>query len=211
MQMNIKSKILSFQDGVHCLERGKLIIYPTETFFAVGCMVHSSAGVETLFKAKKRPQTRPIPVLAAHMEQISNIAMLNVWEQKLAEQFWPGPLTIVAKAHPSIPPLVLAGGQKIALRISSHPVAMALAKSCQDALVCSSANISGQAPVTDYTQLSSELTKQIYGIVIDEPLPHGGLASTIVEVVGEGRLQVKRIGAVSNALLLEAGWELMNN
>ncbi len=210
MHMSINHKILSFTDGVHCLEQDGLIIYPTETFFAVGCKVHSDIGVHTLYNAKKRPQTRPIPVLAAHMDQVESIAKLNAWEEKLAQQFWPGPLTIVAYARSSIPSLVLAGGNKVALRISSHPVALALANASNDALVCSSANISGQTPVTDFNELSSELVIHTQGIVVDSPRPQGGLASTIVEVVRENCLRVRRLGAVSNQLLLNAGWEIEN-
>ncbi len=207
--MQINNKILSFQSGVHCLEQGELIIYPTETFFAVGCKVHSLKSLAALYAAKKRPQVRPIPVLAAHMQQVQTVATLNTWEEKIAEQFWPGPLTIIASVRASVPKLVVAGGDKIAIRISSHPVALALAQSANDALICSSANISGEPPATDYKQLSPGLTEKVQGIVLDEPCPRGGLASTIIEVLGANKLIVKRRGAVSNEQLQDVGWDIV--
>ncbi len=209
--MNTDDKLLSFQNGVHCLERGGVIIYPTETFYAVGCKVHSYIGLTDLYSAKKRPQARPIPVLAANMEQVDKIAILTSMEQKLAEQFWPGPLTILASVRASVPKVVVAGTGRIALRISSHTLATDLAKATGDALVCSSANISGEPPVADYKELSSQLVNRVQGIVPSESVLQGGLASTIVEVVGEGELFLRRAGAISIDQLMNAGWEILDD
>ncbi len=201
-------KLLSFDDGVHCLRQGGLVIYPTETFFAVGCALGAATCLERLYDAKKRPKKRPIPVLAANMEQVRNIAHLSQVEKKLAEQFWPAPLTIICEAKETVPNIVSADSGRVAVRISPHPIALALTKALGDVLVCSSANISGQPPVVDYTELSSELVQMVDGVIIDGPCPAGGFASTLVQVVGEKELLIRRQGAVPEGDLINSGWNI---
>ncbi len=204
--MDNAHKILSFNSAVHCLEQGGLIIYPTETFFAVGCKVHAHDTLERLYNAKNRPKLRPIPVLAANMEQVESVAILNAYEIKLAEQFWPAPLTLITKARDDVPRLVSAGTANIAVRISAHPVARGLAEAVGGVLVSSSANISGEDAVTCYEQLSKDLINCVDGVVLDAPKPQGELASTLVQVVGDGELIIRRYGAVSEQELQSKGW-----
>ncbi len=207
--MSTEHKILSFYEGVHCLEQGGVLIYPTETFFAVGCRVHHEVALEGLYGAKRRPKARPIPVLAADMQQVQTVAMLSEVEKRLVEQFWPGPLTLITKARDSVPNLVSAGSGKIALRISSHPLAMTLAKAVGDLLVCSSANISGEPPVSNVLDLSPRLMEQVDGIILGQPSPQGVHASTLVEVGQDNALYIRRKGAVSELALLERGWRII--
>ncbi len=200
------NKILSFDNGVHCLQQGGLIIYPTETFFAVGCSIKSSQGLKRLYEVKNRPQKRPIPVLAASMEQVESIATLNPIERKLAQQFWPAALTIICAAKSCVPSIVTADSGWVAVRISPHPVATTLTKNLDDVLVCSSANLSGQQPVIDYNELSQELVKGVDGIVLGEPRPKGLLASTLVQVLDDNKIVIRRHGAVPEEDLISHGW-----
>ncbi len=208
--MNNKTKILSFDEGVHCLRAGGLVIYPTETFFAVGCALGAMVALERLYEVKNRPRLRPIPVLAANMPQVESVAELTEIERQLAKQFWPGPLTLISEAKQVVPSIVSANTGKVAVRISSHPLALALAQDVGDVLVCSSANISGEEPVTDYEQLPTDFINQTDGIILGEPKPQGLLASTLVQVLGDNKLCIRRHGAVSEAVLREHGWHIEN-
>ena len=122
--------------------------------------------------------------------------------------FWPGPLTILLKARkPFAAPLLDKAG-RVAVRVSSHPAAIALSKSLGSPITATSANISGREAVFLACDLDRELTEAV-GLVADlEPAPKGGLPSTIVSLAGDGRIILHREGAISKERLLQAGLEL---
>ncbi len=194
----LSGKILSFDEAVRYLCQGGIIIYPTETFFAVGCALSVDGHtLQRLFASKARPLTRPLPLLAAKMEHIHDFAYVTQAEKRLMERFWPGPLTVLCKAKSCVPPLVRAGTGKVAVRISSHTVATALATAVEEPLVCSSANRSGFPPVADANVLDPKLLQYVDGILLDGEAPYGTLPSTIVEVLANGHVRVLREGAVA--------------
>ncbi len=164
-------------------------------------------ALEGIYGAKQRPQQRPLPLIAAHMEQVEAIAQLSAHEKTLVDNFWPGPLTLICTAKSCVSPLITANTGKVAIRISPHPVAMALAEEVGEALVCSSANISGEPPAVMHTHVSAKLLQRVQGIIIDGPIPSGGLPSTIVEVLANGKLRMARQGAITEQDLHAQGWQ----
>ncbi len=151
----------SIDEAVQLLRTGQCLIYPTETFYAVGCAMDSPTAVEHIFWGKQRAAQKPLPVLAAHWQQVQAIAQVGEQEQSLAKDFWPGPLTLICPAKSHILPILTAGTGKVAVRISSNTIARQLAHAVGTALVCSSANISGQTPPRHIHELSSELLRHI--------------------------------------------------
>ena len=102
-----------------------------------------------------------------------------------------------------------AGTGRVAVRLSSHPVARALAQAVGEPITSSSANISGNPAVVSVNQLDEELIASVMGILDEPPVPAGGLPSTLVERMEDGRLRLLRAGAVTSAQIAEAGFEVV--
>ena len=210
---------LLFPDERHaaaCLAEGGLAVYPTETFFGIGCRADRACAVLRVFEAKRRKADMPLPVILASLEQLDLVAApspaIEADLEALAA-FWPGPFTLLLPARQDLPEALTGGTGRIALRVSSHPAARALAGACGFPIVSSSANISGRAPVTQAGELDPELLAFLRpgldGVLAPpppSPEPGGGLASTIVEPLGARRLLLRREGALPTSRLAEAGF-----
>jgi L-threonylcarbamoyladenylate synthase len=129
------------------------------------------------------------------MAQVEMVASLEApLARRLAAHFWPGPLTLVLPARPALSPLVTAGDATVAVRVPGSALARALARESGGALVSTSANLSGDAPVTRADDLSPALVARLDGVVDGGSTP-GGLASTIV-LVADDAVRLVRAGAV---------------
>ncbi|HDI78956.1 MAG TPA: threonylcarbamoyl-AMP synthase [Desulfobacteraceae bacterium] len=129
---------------------GKVIAYPTETFYALGVNALDGSAIERLYWIKERPKDRPIPVI------IDSLSSLNRYVREipkegeiLIERFWPGPLTIIFYASYLIPSILVSNTQKIGIRISSNPICKRLAELCKVPITATSANISGERECRD--------------------------------------------------------------
>ena len=197
------------------MAEGGLAVYPTETFFGIGCRADRAGSVLRVFEAKRRKADMPLPVILASLEQLGLVAApspaIEADLEALAA-FWPGPFTLLLPARPDLPEALTGGTGRIALRVSSHPAARALAEACAFPIVSSSANISGRPPVTSTEELDAELLSSLRPgldcvfLPPSCPAPGGGLPSTIVEPLGSRRLLVKREGALPLPTLAEAGF-----
>jgi len=141
-----------FSDIARAVERlraGEPIVMPTETVYGVACDARSEQAVQRVFALKGRPETNPLPVLVAGVDDARSL--VTDWPdaaQRLAAAFWPGPLTIVLPRKVDLAPSATAGRNSIALRCPDHPMALALAGAFDGPLALTSANRSGAAPAT---------------------------------------------------------------
>ncbi|HVR69252.1 MAG TPA: L-threonylcarbamoyladenylate synthase [Vicinamibacteria bacterium] len=128
------------------LRKGELVIYPTDTLYALGALAHHGGGAARVRLAKGRDDQKPLPLVAADLEQAR--ALSSEWTdaaERLAARFWPGPLTIVVKAKPGIPTEVTAGTGTIAVRVPGCALPRRLCAAAGGALVSTSANRAGAA------------------------------------------------------------------
>lgn len=202
-----------------CLARGELVIYPTETFYALGCKSGDNESIENIIKIKKRPPDKALPLIAADLQQAAAYCDLSKAPVKLLDSFWPGPLTLVLPAARPLHPALVGADGKIAIRLSSSPFARSLARQCGEAIISSSANISGQPPVRLAQDLDPELLKNISSslfracILKADPINSAKKASTIVEAVYIARkchLRILRSGVITETMLMEKGFSLIS-
>jgi L-threonylcarbamoyladenylate synthase len=167
------------------LSHGGVIIYPTETYYGLGGNPRLLAAIERIYGIKGREFSKPLPLIASNREAVYRVvADWPLVAERLAEAFWPGPLTLILRAASSVLPLLHAQTGKVAVRISSHPVAQALAAAIGGVLTATSANQSGQPAYRTPTEMPEELLAQVDGLV-DAGLSGVGstdLPSTIVDV-----------------------------
>ena len=195
-------------DAAAVIRNGGVIIYPTETFYGLGGHPGQVSAIERIYRIKGRDSRKPLPLIAA--DAAFARASAAEWPreaEKLANAFWPGPLTLILTAacppaSTSAPPErvmlspgVHAGTGKIAVRVSSHPVARALSSLVGGLLISTSANFSGQPPCTDPRGMPAPLLAAVDGLLDAGVLP-GMLPSTIVDV-SSGPPRLIRAGCLS--------------
>jgi L-threonylcarbamoyladenylate synthase len=182
---------------------GGIVAYATDTLYALAVDPRDDQAVARLFHAKGRDDGVAIPLIAADLAQAQTVAALGPVELRLADAFWPGPLTIVAPAGPALAPRALAGGRTVAVRVPAHAVARALARAAGHPIAATSANRSGDPAPADPSAIDARLAAAIDALLDSGPAA-GGAPSTIV-AVRDGRVQQLRAGAVAWERVLEFG------
>ncbi len=210
-ELTMPFSLLSLADAVAALRTGGILVYPTETFYGLGCDAMSPDAVGTVYAAKKRPYGLPLPVIIGERGQLNSIvSQVFPAAERLMDCFWPGPLSIIFPARKDVPDLLTAGTRRIAVRLSSHPGAASLCRESGLVLTSSSANISGTPPVTRVDALDPELAPLVSGVFEAQPAPAGGEPSTIVDIVpgkdGQGDIRILRQGVISLEVLNQAGF-----
>ena len=203
--------LLKVAAAARLVRAGGLLIYPTETFFALGGLAADALAVKRVYAVKMRPASSPLPIIAATLAQLNAVVCLETAPHALLHHFWPGALTVLLPARPSLPAALVNAQGKAAVRISPHPWARALALAAGGALTASSANISGHQSARALTQLEPALLDKVDGVLTACPTTAGGLPSTLVEPCGDGLLRVLRRGAVPCEALEGAGYTLISN
>jgi L-threonylcarbamoyladenylate synthase len=176
------------------LRRGGLVAYPTETFYGLGALASDPAAVTRLAAAKGRPDGKPLPLLAADRAAVDEVAVLGPLALRLAERFWPGPVTLVVPARSGLPPEVTGGTGTVGIRIPGSEVARALARAAGGAIVSTSANVTGGPPPARAEDLAPALCARLDAILDGGPTP-GGRPSTVIRVDGT-QVKLIREGAV---------------
>ncbi len=187
-------------DAAAVLRAGRLVGLPTETVYGLGARALDAEALARIFRAKGRPSSHPVIVHVLNATQAR--ALAAVWPEdagRLAEELWPGPLTLVVERGPVVPAAVAGGGPSVAVRAPSHPVARAVIEALGEPIAAPSANrYQGLSP----TQ-ASHVVKQLGGrvdLVLDAGPCEAGIESTVVDVRA-APARVLRPGAVSMASL----------
>ncbi|HIU18373.1 MAG TPA: threonylcarbamoyl-AMP synthase [Candidatus Avidesulfovibrio excrementigallinarum] len=200
--------LISFERAVELMKAARPVIFPTETLFGLGSRALDADASARVFRAKHRSTVRPLPLILGNWEQLEQVAKVPSFMMPLLQVFWPGPLSVLFPARLRVPEVLTGGTGRVAVRLSSHPVAAALARAVGEPITASSANISGRPAAKLASELDPELFAEIGGVLDMPPLPGGGLPSTLIEVDDRHELIVRRDGAISREQLLEAGFPL---
>jgi L-threonylcarbamoyladenylate synthase len=174
---------------------GELVVLPTDTVYGLGCDAFSPAAVAALLAAKGRGRAMPPPVLVPHVRTLVGLATdLTPAVRALAEAFWPGALTIVCRAQPTLKWDLGDTNGTVAVRMPLHPVSLELLEQTGP-LAVSSANLTGHPAAQTATQAQDQLGESV-AIYLDAGPASIGVPSTIVDGT-RGTLRVLRQGAIS--------------
>lgn len=164
------------------LENGELVAIPTETVYGLAANGLNAEAVARIYEAKKRPSFNPLILHVKDLEQARALSSgFNEMAQKLAETFWPGPLTLVVPRAPHVPTLVTAGLDSVALRIPRHPLTLKLLHQLDFPLAAPSANPSGYISATTPQHVQRQLGHAVSYILDGGPCTVG-VESTIIKV-----------------------------
>jgi L-threonylcarbamoyladenylate synthase len=191
-------------EAARMLREGGLVAFPTETVYGLGARAFDPRALARVFAAKGRPTTHPL--IAHVLDTAAARALAATWPagaSSLADAFWPGPLTMVVDRASHVPSAVSGGGNSIALRVPSHPVARALIAALGEPIAAPSANrYQGLSPT-----LAAHVVKELgdgVDLVLDGGPCEAGVESTVVDV-RRGGMCVLRPGAVDLARLRGIG------
>ena len=166
-------------EAVIALNAGKLVGVPTDTVYGVAADPWSESGMNALFHLKGRGPEHPVALLVADLEQAHELVVITALAERLAAEFWPGPLTLVLPAARDLPPWI--GDQArgtVGVRVPQHPVALDLLDKA-GTLAVTSANRSGEEAAVDHEQALQIFGDAVIGYL--EGAGSAGLASTVLD------------------------------
>jgi len=188
------------------LRGGGTVAFPTETVYGLGAHALDAAAVEKIFVAKERPHWDPLIVHVADVAMAREIAEVSELAERLAEKFWPGPLTLLLPRKNMVPDAVTAGRPLVGVRVPRHPVALALLRAAGVPIAAPSANRFGHTSPTTAAHVLEDLDGRI-DAVLDGGACDVGVESTVVDVsrLPEFPMMIYRPGTVTAAMLAEFG------
>ena len=195
--MKISCNDADIQIATKAINEGAVIVFPTDTVYGLGCNPYNHEAVLSLYEIKKRKKTKPFPVIGYAKKELEKIAEFNTLEDKIAEKFWPGPITLILKVKHKQIQKSLDLDRKIAVRVPNNQCVLALLKECK-LLVGTSANISGTAPFSDPKECSKNLSG--YDLLIDGGIISSHGESTIVEIENND-VKIIRKGNISEEMI----------
>ena len=181
------------------LREGQVVALPTETVYGLAANALDARAVAKIFAAKERPFFDPLIVHVLGLAEAEALVALDSWPpmaRKLAEAFWPGPLTLVLPKDPRVPDLVTSGLPYVALRAPAHPVAQAVLKACGLPLAAPSANRFGRISPTTAQAVAEELGDAVPLILDGGPCPIGVESTILAFPTGEPHPLLLRAGGL---------------
>jgi L-threonylcarbamoyladenylate synthase len=183
------------QEAAKLIRTGRVIAIPTDTLYGLAANPFSAEAVARVFAAKGRSAERALPLIASDTAQVmAHLGALPPPAARLAERFWPGPLTLVVPAPPALARAVTGGTGTVGVRVPDHVVARAVCDAAGHPITATSANMSGEPPTDDPEIVELALGGTI-DLLIDAGKTPGGPPSTIVDVSGSA-VRLVRDGAI---------------
>ncbi len=187
--------------ALEILRSGGLVAFPTDTVYGVGGRAFDEKAVESIYLAKDRPAEKAIPILIGEANDLEKVAVdIPDSARKLADRFWPGPLTILVPKRVELP-VAVSATSSVGVRVPDHEVARALLRAAGPMAV-TSANISGGQNPLSAQEVYGHLAGRI-PLIIDSGRTPGGVPSTLVDCTTT-ELRVLREGPVSQEQLISA-------
>ncbi len=183
----LENSQLNIEKAAQILRNGGLVGIPTETVYGLAADALNPKAVSEIFKAKGRPSDNPLIVHIADFDDITRYNLVREIPEsarKLADNFWPGPLTIIMKKSDAVPFEVTNKLDTVAIRFPSHPLAQAIIRTAQRPLAAPSANLSGSPSPTTAKHVMDDLDGRIEA-VFDGGACEVGLESTVITVAGD--------------------------
>ena len=205
-----KISLSKIKIAVAILKKGDLVAFPTETVYGLGADALNIQAVSKIFQAKGRPFSDPLIV---HIAEITELYRLSTQIPsiaiKLAQVFWPGPLTLVVKKSKLISDIITAGLDTVAIRMPANNIALSLIREAQTPIVAPSANLFGRTSPTTALHVADDLDGKIE-MIIDGGRTKVGVESTVLDVTTEP-VQILRTGGISVEQLEEIVGQVIIN
>jgi L-threonylcarbamoyladenylate synthase len=184
--------------AVSLLKSGKIIAFPTDTVYGLGCIYDDEEAIKSIKNAKGRDENKPLPMMCASKNMIEEVAVVNKMARKIITKLMPGALTIVLRKRDIIPDYITNGKKTIAIRIPDHQLVLDLLKKVNKPMLVTSANLSDYPSGHHDFEVIKQLDGRIDGIVMGSSCAE--MASTIV-LVEDNSYKILRQGEITDEQL----------
>lgn len=200
----------ALEQTIAAIQKGGVVAFPTDTVYGIGASLTAPEALRRIFDVKDRTSAKTLPILMSSPAALKHLIHdVDPRLIALAIQFWPGPLTVIMRGLPSLPPEVLADDGTIGLRIPDHSVALTIADRCGGAVAVTSANPSGGPPALRADDIQEQLGEAI-DVVLDGGIAKGDRASTVIKVTDDNELVFIREGGAGPDAV-RAVWDAILN
>jgi len=177
------------------LSSGAVIVYPTETFYALGANCFSRKAIQKIYRLKKRPPSKPLSVVISDLDQIRDLVLeIPPDFETLVSVFWPGPLTLVLKASSRVPKELQSLSGSIGVRLTGYEWLRAMVRHASFPITATSANISGGEEIANPEEAVRLFDKSV-NLIVDAGETKGRLPSTVLDLTGKNP-RLLREGAI---------------
>ncbi len=189
--------LITIDDAVTRLAGGDVVALPSETVYGLAGLALNEQAIAKIYALKGRPATNPLIVHVAHLQQAEELCYVNSQAKRVGEAYWPGPITLVLPKKKSVPGLVTAGNQTVAIRIPRHPVFLEVLTRLNQPLAAPSANPSNRTSPTEARHVE-ELFGKKCPPTVDGGKCAVGLESTVLDLSGD-QPTILRPGLITRA------------
>ncbi len=197
-----KAALPAIQDVASTLQQGGVIVYPTDTFYGLGADCFSRDALSRVYEIKGRPRSKGMLVLVADMEMARRLAAeIPPAFDRLSAVFWPGPLTLILKAAPSLPDELVGQERTIGVRLPALAWLRELVRTAGFPVVATSANISGDSEIDSGDEAVRQFADKV-DLIVDGGRTAGGRPSTVIDL-SSGLAILRREGAIPRAKIKE--------
>jgi len=191
------------REAGHIINNGGVVVFPTRSVYGLAADAYHAAAVNRIFTIKKRPKSKALLVLIDGRQDLDRlVSRIPLTAQGIMTNFWPGKVTIVFEALPTLPQELTAGTGRIGVRLPGHPVAAALVREAGGPITGTSANTSGNPAVSSIAELDADVVKMA-DLILDAGKLLGGTGSTVIDVSIDPP-EILREGALSARELSES-------
>lgn len=191
-------------EAVKVLRRGGCVVYPTDTSYALGVDALDVASVERLFKIKKGPKIKPIPIMVRDIETAKKVAYIDQKTEKILGDIWPGAVTVILNKKEVIPDIIVAGRRTVGLRIPDHAFARFLADNFENPISITSASVFGE-PTLIYSRDVIKTFEKLYSrpsLFLDAGDLQNNQPSTVLDLTTT-QPRITHIGPISKKDLMD--------
>ena len=189
-------------DGINItiksIKEGKIVVFPTDTVYGIGCDPYNKEAVEKVYRIKNRKQGKLFPVLGFSKNELEKIANFNEKANKIAEKFWPGRLTLILPLKDEKLKTSMNLENKVAVRVPNNSCALAILEQC-NLIIGTSANVSGMESFVDPDECEKNISD--YDVFVDSGKISSKGESTVIEI-SEDEVVVHRKGSISKEEIL---------
>ncbi len=206
--LRLNEDINKIEEAADCIKHGGIVLFPTETVYGIGANALDEKAVNKIFKAKGRAPDNPLIVHIASIDMLNKLVQeIGEVEEKLINNFWPGPLTVIFNRKNNIPNNVTAGLETVGIRMPSNGIARKLIECADLPIAAPSANISGRPSGTKIEDIIEELDGKV-DYILDSGMTDIGVESTVVRVI-ENKVHILRPGKITAEDIKKLGIDIV--
>jgi len=180
------SRDLASKEAALDLLKDRVIVYPTDTLYGMGVNALNVDAIEKLYRVKKRPNKKPLPIIVGSVEMAKAFAIIDRRKEEIVRQLWPGPFTFVFVKKKLVPDELTAGERTVAMRVPDNSFCENLLADFEGPIVATSANISGEEPLSTAREIAERFSeeKNQPDLIVDAGFLPGKNPSTIIDLTG---------------------------